>query len=475
MEIRGKRVFFIRFAYVLLDVVSIGLAIFAACLIRHETIPFVVTPHALFLDAQNPFEVVFVFWIAAILFFNSSAGLYQTHREVSESVEVWNVFKSVCFTGVAVIVFVYLLKIENFPRSILLLVTLFNWILLSTWRVFKRIFVNFLVSRGYNNFNVLIIGAGKVGVALAEEIKKYPAYGLKIAGFLDDFKSNDQRYAGHPVLGPISDFGEIARREFINKVFITIHHDSKVFLQLLEKARQLNVAVRVIPQGFELSTCEFAKYNIGFIPILEYSNEEQLIRQAGKRLFDFLASLVLTILLLPAFFVIGVLIKVDSPGPVFYLCRRYGRKGQMFQMIKFRSMHADAHLKQKELMDQSEVDGPIFKIRNDPRVTKMGCFLRKYSLDELPQIINVLKGEMSLVGPRPLPIDQIEKEDLRQLKRLAVRPGITGLWQIRGRSDISFFRLLKWDIWYINNWSFWLDVNILLQTVPVVFKGRGAY
>jgi len=121
------------------------------------------------------------------------------------------------------------------------------------------------------------------------------------------------------------------------------------------------------------------------------------------------------------------------------------------------------------------VDGPIFKIKNDPRVTKLGVILRKYSLDELPQIFNVLMGQMSLVGPRPLPIDQIEKEDLRQLKRLEVRPGITGLWQIRGRSNIPFSRLVKWDIWYINNWSFWLDLNILVQTIPVIIKGTGAY
>ena len=138
-------------------------------------------------------------------------------------------------------------------------------------------------------------------------------------------------------------------------------------------------------------------------------------------------------------------------------------------------MVQDADQKLASLLKKNEVDGPIFKIRNDPRITAFGRFLRKYSLDELPQLINVLKGEMSLVGPRPLPIEQIEKEDLRQLMRLEIRPGITGLWQIRGRSDISFARLLKWDIWYINNWSFWLDLNILFLTVPVVIRAKGAY
>lgn len=144
-------------------------------------------------------------------------------------------------------------------------------------------------------------------------------------------------------------------------------------------------------------------------------------------------------------------------------------------MYKFRTMGVNAHELQETLKAQNEVDGPIFKIKSDPRVTEFGKILRKYSLDELPQLINVLIGEMSLVGPRPFPIEQIEKEDLRQLKRLEVKPGITGLWQIRGRSDISFSRLIKWDIWYINNWSFWLDINILLQTIPVVVKGKGAY
>ena len=138
-------------------------------------------------------------------------------------------------------------------------------------------------------------------------------------------------------------------------------------------------------------------------------------------------------------------------------------------------MHKDADRILEQFRDKNEVDGPIFKIKNDPRITRIGKFLRKYSMDELPQLFNVIKGDMSLVGPRPLPIDQIKKEDLRQLKRLEVKPGITGLWQIRGRSDISFSRLVKWDTWYINNWSFWLDLNILFQTIPVVLKGRGAY
>jgi lipopolysaccharide/colanic/teichoic acid biosynthesis glycosyltransferase len=144
-------------------------------------------------------------------------------------------------------------------------------------------------------------------------------------------------------------------------------------------------------------------------------------------------------------------------------------------MYKFRSMVINADELLAKLKDKNEVDGPIFKIKKDPRITRMGAFLRRYSLDELPQILNVLKGDMSLVGPRPFPIAQLEKEDLRQLRRLGIRPGITGLWQIRGRSDVSFNKLLRWDIWYIKNWSFGLDLHILLQTFPIVIRGKGAY
>jgi exopolysaccharide biosynthesis polyprenyl glycosylphosphotransferase len=233
--------------------------------------------------------------------------------------------------------------------------------------------------------------------------------------------------------------------------------------------------VRVVPQGYELLQTDFTKYNIGIIPVLEYSVLRNIHRHQGKRIFDMVIGWLMLIVLLPLFLALAIAVKIDSPGPVFYLSRRYGRRGQLFAMYKFRTMVKNADELLKELKTRNEVDGPIFKIKRDPRVTRMGTFLRKYSLDELPQILNVINGDMSLVGPRPLPIEQIEREDFRQLKRLDIRPGITGLWQIRGRSDLSFQRLVKWDIWYINNWSFWLDLHILLQTIPVVLKGKGAY
>ncbi len=470
----NTRTHLIKFIYITIDVVLVSLAVYWACWLRRDTLPFSVNIVDFF-NPKSPIHYIFILWLVSILLLNNMNGLYQTRRELAESVEIWKVIRSVFHSVVLTVVAIYFLKIQAFPRTVLLFSGLLIIIVLSFWRILKRAFVLFLVSKGYNNFNVLIIGAGKVGSGLAQEIKKRKALGLNILGFLDDFKPSSETCQGHKVLGKISDFPTIVQQNFINTVFITVHHDSQVFLQLLEQAREMRLAVRVVPEGFELTTGEFGKYNIGFIPVLEYFNEGIELRHPGKRLFDLAVASMMLFFLAPVFAVIAFLIKKDSPGPVFYHSHRYGRRGQKFFMYKFRSMVSNADDLQSQLKEKNEVDGPIFKIRSDPRVTEFGKILRKYSLDELPQLINVLKGEMSLVGPRPFPIEQIEKEDLRQLKRLEVKPGITGLWQIRGRSDISFSRLVKWDIWYINNWSFWLDINILLQTVPVVVKGKGAY
>jgi exopolysaccharide biosynthesis polyprenyl glycosylphosphotransferase len=459
----------------MIDLVCVYFAIYFACEIRHTTLPFEITLSSIILDPANPFRFVFIFWILATLSFLNVKELYQTRREVMEGFEIGLLLRAVMFSALLLIIVIYVLKIQGFPRTVLFIGASLMMLFLSIWRVFKRFFVEYLVVHGYNNFNAVIIGAGKVGIALADEIKRRPELGINIVGYLDDFKEGNPDGNGLTVLGKIGDFVPIARKEFVNKVFITSHHDSRMFLRILREAKDLGVAVRVIPQGFQLMSGDFVKYNIGIIPILEYCEADNFRKQFGKRVFDFTLSLFLTIIAFPFLIFIAIWVKCDSRGPVLYSSCRYGRGGRKFHMYKFRSMVADADKAQKKYKENNEVDGPIFKIKKDPRVTRVGRFLRKYSLDELPQLFNVLKGDMSLVGPRPLPIDQIEKEDLKQLKRLEVRPGITGLWQIRGRSDISFRRLLRWDMWYINNWSLWLDLNILVQTVPVVFKGTGAY
>lgn len=458
--------------YVAIDIICIILAFHLVLLLRPQTVSFKVWSKSLFSSA-DPYRLLFMVWILLIVFVHHLHGLYQTRREQLESLELWEVIKSTFISTLVVIVLAFLLRIQDFPRSVMLLNAVVITVFCAVWRMFKKILVNYLVSNGYNNFNTLIVGAGRTGILLASEINKQPGLGLKTKGFLDDNKFGN--CGNLPVLGRLDDLREIIHREFIHTIFITIYPDHQCFIKLLETAREEGRAIRVVPQGYEFMSQSFIKFNIGLIPILEYSEIDVNYRQKAKRVFDFILSLLLMIFLLPFFIVIGLLIILDNPGPVFYKSRRYGRYGRMFDMYKFRSMVTNADDLLTDLQDKNEADGPIFKIKKDPRITGMGTFLRRYSLDELPQILNVLIGDMSLVGPRPFPISQIEKEDLRQLRRLGIRPGITGLWQIRGRSDVSFHKLLRWDIWYIKNWSFGLDLHILYQTFPVVLKGKGAY
>jgi exopolysaccharide biosynthesis polyprenyl glycosylphosphotransferase len=194
-----------------------------------------------------------------------------------------------------------------------------------------------------------------------------------------------------------------------------------------------------------------------------------------KDMEDYVLSAVGLLLLSPLFLLVAVLIKLDSKGPVFYRQERVGKNGKRFMIYKFRSMVADAERVQAELLDRNEAEGPIFKMRHDPRITRVGAVIRKTSIDELPQLINVVLGHMSLVGPRPPIPKEVAQYEEWQKERLSTTPGITGLWQISGRSDLTFEEMVKWDIYYIHNWSLWLDIKILLKTVPVVLFGRGAY
>lgn len=463
----------IRLIYIILDVFAISSAFYLSCFLRPHTIPFQVTIDEFFFSSHNPYRLVFFLWLLTVLFFNQIHNLYQTRRAMLETIEIWQVIKSVASSTLVFIVFTYVLRVQDFPRSVVILSVILLAIFLSLWRVIKKSIVHYLVSQGYNNFNALIIGAGKIGQLLEGEINKRPGLGIKVVGFLDDFA--EVKSHSDQILGKVENFTDIARKSFINMVFVTIHPNDKMLLNVLQQSKELGIAVKVVPHGFEWMSTDIARYNIGLVPILEYTYVEVSYRQQVKRAFDFISSLLGIIVLLPVFIALAIWIKIDSPGPAIYSSKRYGKGGRIFHMYKFRSMVINADELLPQLKAKNEVDGPIFKIKKDPRITKVGVFLRKYSLDELPQIFNVFKGDMSLVGPRPLPIEQIEKEDLRQLKRLNIRPGITGLWQIRGRSDVSFQRFLRWDIWYINNWSFGLDLYILSQTIPVVIKGKGAY
>lgn len=239
----------------------------------------------------------------------------------------------------------------------------------------------------------------------------------------------------------------------------------------------MELGVRFVPEHLEQPLPIIDLSYLGIIPLLTYRTRVvHPSESVAKKILDFSLAISLVVLLFIPGIIIAILIKIDSSGPVFCVQKRAGVKGRLFNFYKFRSMIKEAETLKYELTEKNDSkDNIMFKIKDDPRITRVGRFLRKYSLDELPQFFNVLKGDISLVGPRPPLPFEVEKYGFSDMERLSIKPGITGLSQIRGRSDLSFSRWVKWDLWYINNWSFWLDIKIILATIPVVLKGKGAY
>jgi exopolysaccharide biosynthesis polyprenyl glycosylphosphotransferase len=316
--------------------------------------------------------------------------------------------------------------------------------------------------------NVIIVGAGGLGHRLANYLEKHPEMGRSVCGFLDD-----KKLPGKGVMGRTSDLAELARTAFVDEVILAAPHDRDLTLRVLRAARKLRLDVKMAP---DLFGCEPTRdtERIGGMPLI--SLHEERLPVAGlwlKRVLDVVGAAVALILMAPALVLLAILVRLDSPGPVLYAALRAGRKGRPFRCYKFRTMVRDADVLKEGLRERNQRQGPSFKITNDPRITRVGRVLRRYSLDELPQLLNVLKGEMSLVGPRPHPLDDFSAYAIEHLPRLDVIPGMTGLWQVTARRDPSFQAGMNLDIEYIHRWSLGMDMRILLKTAAVVLRGSG--
>jgi exopolysaccharide biosynthesis polyprenyl glycosylphosphotransferase len=280
-----------------------------------------------------------------------------------------------------------------------------------------------------------------------------------------------------PFLGSVGDLPRIfAERDVDELIVAETEFDDRALLEIVDLAHRRGVRVRAAPSTAELLT-QRAEYVPGQgVPLFElrppaFVGTDWVL----KRSFDLLVSFLVVVIGLPIWIAIAIAIKVESRGPVLYRDRRVGLNEREFEMIKFRTMRRGADEQQERLEAKNEAEGALFKLREDPRVTRVGAFLRRFSLDEVPQVLNVLRGEMSLVGPRPLPIRDYKLLEPWHRKRYLVLPGMTGLWQIAGRSDLSFDDLVRLDFYYLENWSIWLDISILFRTIPAVLAGKGAY
>ncbi|HEB12693.1 MAG TPA: sugar transferase [Actinobacteria bacterium] len=344
-------------------------------------------------------------------------------------------------------------------------------------RAGTRVLLAKLRSHGIALKNVLIVGAGEVGNNLAKKLKHNPHFGLRPIGFVDGNPPIDIEQEHLKILGAEKELLLLVGAYNIDHVvfcFSSISH--KLALAAIRECQENGVNFSIVPRLFEAISQFDSIEAVQSIPLISLRKQSYgPLKIATKRIIDIVGSALALFLASPLLIIAWLLIRLDSPGPVIYRQQRCGAGGKSFMMLKFRSMVDGADKLQEELQERNEALGPIFKIKDDPRQTRMGKWLRKYSVDEVPQFVNVLKGEMSLVGPRPPIPEEVQDYQDWHLERLAVKPGITGLWQTTGRSDLTFDEMVKLDIDYIRNWTIWLDIVLLLKTLPAVLARRGAY
>ncbi len=409
-------------------------------------------------------------WIAVLMMFS----LYDGRRNL----RVIHEFGSLALgSGLATISMagVLYLSYRDVSRFLFFTFVVLAVFLMAIWRLSYRIAIRIKPLNHLRSRRVLILGAGSIGRKLAEQIREQPDAGLGLAGFLDD--DPGKQHESIEILGRLTQVHEIVLQHAVDDVVIALPRSADAKMnQVVSDLHDLPVRVWVIPDYFSLTLHKASVEEFAGIPMLDLRaptlTEYQRI---GKRAFDLVVSLLMFPFLLPIMVVIGVLIRLDSPGPVIYRAKRVGENGKLFMMYKFRTMVANADQMLDKVVRFDELGRAIYKAPDDPRITRLGHFLRKTSLDELPQIWNVLKGEMSLVGPRPEQPALVEKYAPWQRKRFTVPQGITGWWQVHERSDKPMHLHTEEDLYYVQNYSIWLDFQILLMTLIAVLRGKGAY
>jgi len=369
----------------------------------------------------------------------------------------------------------YMAHWETASRSVILLLVCTSTIALCMWRGVIRLAYYNHYRKGIDTRNIAILGTNHLGQALSQHIVGNYRLGYRFVGYISASDSPAAEAFGvSSILGGVRRLRELTRLHFIDEVVIAHALPVEEVIALLEEARELGIDIRTISGLYgELSSHASIEY-LGVYPVTSlHRSRSRTLSLFFKRVFDILFSFALMIAAAPVMLVVALIIRLDSSGPVFYVSERIGKRGRVFPCFKFRTMVKDAEKRKRDLAALNERDGILFKVSNDPRVTRVGRILRKYSLDELPQFFNVFRGEMSVVGPRPPIASEVEKYQLEHFRRLEVMPGLTGLWQIHARQDSSFAKYIELDTAYVENWTFWLDVKILMRTAHVVLRGTG--
>jgi len=426
-----------------------------------------------------PYIPYVLFYYVWLLINYRGAGLYRQVRGRAWMEEVYVIINGATNATLITMAISFLAQPEVFSRLMLIYVAAITVTLLAATRVIQRVLRANLRSKGIGVQRVLLVGAGDVGQAVLRTMIARKEMGYFPIGYVDDNPSRANMDLGRVRgLGGINKMKDNIKKHNIDLVVITLGWgDHDLIVKLARSAEKAGAEVRVVPDLFQLSMKQVQVENLDGIPLLGVKAETTFkpTSRLLKRTLDLSLIILCSPLLLIIFALTALAIRIEGPGPVFYAQRRVGENGRHFNMIKFRSMIPDADKYRQTLIDTHELDPRHPKIKDDPRITRVGRFIRRTSLDELPNLINVIRGEMGLVGPRPPTPDEVNLYEPWHMQRLNIMPGITGLWQISGRSDVPFDEMCLLDIYYIENWSIKLDLQILLMTLPRVLLRHGAY
>lgn len=392
-------------------------------------------------------------------------GYYDRPLVAPRRQAFWKLFQGVLITTVALILSFYLLRVE-LARTIAILFGIISVILIYVKDELLRMILRSSYARSQLQRRFILVGTSKETEEIRREFKTSPDDNIVIVGELDLNESSMEE-----LVRMVHDYS-------LNGVILNARHNYFEKVEdAIEACEKEGVEVWLLADFFRTSISRTSLDELNGRPVLVFRTAPEASWQSVlKHVLDFTVALVALLILSPLLALVALLIKLGSPGPVFFRQQRSGLNGQPFIIFKFRTMGVDAESRKHELSSRNEMSGPVFKVTNDPRVTPIGRFLRKYSIDEFPQLFNILRGEMSIVGPRPLPVDEVKRfDDYSHRRRLSIKPGLTCLWQISGRSEVTDFKeWVRLDLQYIDNWSLWLDLKIIWFTIPVVLTGKGA-
>ncbi len=407
-----------------------------------------------------------VAWVAVLAYF----GMYRPRARWSIRSEAADLVRAIIAMALISLSVLFFFKLPDVSRLFLFMLFPTQYLVALGTRAALRLGFRWLRRRGYNTRFVLVVGAGPRGQAFARRLGENPDLGLHVIGYLDD----DAALADDParVLGTLADLQEVLHGRVVDEVAVCLPFSQWNLVDAVaklaeEEGKIVRVPIDVLEHAFAAGRVE----DLDGMPVYSLvSGPDRLVALAVKRLVDVAVAALALVVLSPVLLVVAALVRLDSGRPVLYAQTRVGLHGRPFRLYKFRSMVVGAEARQQEA--NPDADPRAFKADNDPRVTRLGRLLRKSSLDELPQLWNVLLGHMSLVGPRPAPAVEVGAYDIWHRRRLSMKPGITGLWQVTARADPDFDRRASLDLDYIDRWSLWLDLKILARTIPAALEGR---